>query len=356
MSNLLEDPVNLKLSELLCEGTGVEVNVSELSRILNKHRNTIDDRISKLLSSNIVDPPFCHFTHLLDAFPLMVIEKADYPRDTLTNHFIETDPYIEAAYFVKDEEYNTLLIEYHRDLYEYQNWKEWVKVEGKVTPSETRQPSEALFLSTRSIIKYETFSPIELIQDNFKKQKISHINNIPIDEHFLHILNALLRGEGLRINESVLARKLGLHRKTVKRRIDQLTDAKIISKPVCRFPAIWTPPEHFQVISLVEIKRRKETVVRALMRDPHVTVMIKTNTGRFNMVLFCAFYKMADHLAWQEEYDQRFPGCLGAVRNTYLSPAMKFSITQQYIYLLYIRTELQELRGESILEIMKGTQ
>ncbi|MHA2029528.1 MAG: hypothetical protein ACW99Q_09065 [Candidatus Kariarchaeaceae archaeon] len=101
MSNLLEDPVNLKLSELLCEGTGVEVNVSELSRILNKHRNTIDDRISKLLSSNIVDPPFCHFTHLLDAFPLMVIEKADYPRDTLTNHFIETDPYIEAAYFVK---------------------------------------------------------------------------------------------------------------------------------------------------------------------------------------------------------------------------------------------------------------
>ncbi|MHA2029527.1 MAG: hypothetical protein ACW99Q_09060 [Candidatus Kariarchaeaceae archaeon] len=149
---------------------------------------------------------------------------------------------------------------------------------------------------------------------------------------------------------------MGLHRKTVKRRIDQLTDAKIISKPVCRFPAIWTPPEHFQVISLVEIKRRKETVVRALMRDPHVTVMIKTNTGRFNMVLFCAFYKMADHLAWQEEYDQRFPGCLGAVRNTYLSPAMKFSITQQYIYLLYIRTELQELRGESILEIMKGTQ
>lgn len=356
MSNLISDPINLKILELLCTGTGVEVNLSELSRVLNMHRNTIDDRMNKLLSNKVIDPPFCHFIHLQDVYPLMVIEKVDYIRDARTNYFIETDPFIEAAYFVKTEEYNTLLIEYHRDLYEYQNWKEWIKVEEKITPSETRQPSEAIFLSTKSIIKYATSSPIGVIEENYRNQKITHINEIQIDEHLLKILKALLMGKGLRINESVISRELGLHRKTIKRRIDQLINAKLISKPVCRFPAIWSPPEHFQVISLFEIKRRKETVVKALKMDPHVTVMIKTNSGRFNMVLFLAFYKMEDHLAWQEEYDQRFPNCLGAIRNTYLSPAMTFSITQQYIYSLYLKTELQKQRGESIRDIMNIDQ
>lgn len=353
MSEILKDPINIKLARLLCSGFGVEINISELSRILNKHRNTIDGRIEKIIDSKIIDPPFCPFDYLQEIYPLMVIEKADMPRDPRTNDFIEKDPYIEAAYFVKDEEYNTLLIEYHQDLYAYQKWKEDVKREEKITPSETRQPSEALFLSVKSIVKYDTYAPIMHIEKNYKDQRLKSINGLVLDDHYIDILNALLRGKGLRINDSVIAREMELHRKTVKRRIDHLISNNVTANPVCRFPRIWAPPEHFQVISLYEIKRRKDVVMAAFMRDPHVTMIIKTNSGRFNVVLIGSFYKMEDHLAWQEDYDLRFPGCLGAVRNTYLSPAMTFSITQQYIYLLYLKKAKDKIRGESIARMME---
>ena len=352
MHDLLKDPINIDLARLLCSGYGVEINISELSRILNKHRNTIDSRIDKILKSKIIDLPYCPFKHLQTIYPLMVIEKADFPRDARTNDWIETDPYIEAAYFVKDEGYNTLLIEYHQDLYTYQKWKEEVKREERITPSETRQPSEALFLSVKRIVKYKTFSPIGHIEKNYKNGRLKTINGLVMDDHYIDIFNALLRGKGLRINDSKIAEQMGLHRKTVKRRIDRLISSNIISNPICRFPRIWAPPEHFQVISLYEIKRRKEVVMAAFNRDPHVTMIIKTHTGRFNVVLIGSFLKMEDHLAWQEDYDLRFPGCLGAVRNTYLSPAMTFSITQQYIYLLYLDQAKQKLKGVSIAGMM----
>ncbi|MCY3412388.1 MAG: Lrp/AsnC family transcriptional regulator [Candidatus Heimdallarchaeota archaeon] len=352
MSEILKDKLNIQLARLLCSGFGVEINISELSRILKKHRNTIDGRIEKLMTSKIIDPPYCPFSYLQSILPLMVIEKADLPRDARTNFWIETDPYIEAAYFVKDEEYNTLLIEYHKDLYSYQKWKEDVKREELITPNETRQPSEALFLSVKSIIKYQTYSPMMHIEKNYNDGYLNKINGLELDEHYIDILSALLRGKGLRINDSIISREIGVHRKTVKRRIDNLIANNIISKPVCRFPRIWAPPEHFQVISLYEIKRRQEVVMSAFMRDPHVTMIIKTYTGRYNVVLISSFYKMEDHLAWQEDYDLRFPGCLGAVKNNYLSPAMTFSIAQQYIYLLYLDQLDKKIEGEAIAEMM----
>ena len=81
MHDLLKDPINIELARLLCSGFGVEINISELSRILNKHRNTIDSRIDKILNSKIIDLPYCPFKHLQTIYPLMVIEKADFPRD-----------------------------------------------------------------------------------------------------------------------------------------------------------------------------------------------------------------------------------------------------------------------------------
>lgn len=84
----------------------------------------------------------------------MIIARADLPRDDITGKFIEEDPHIFAAFFKKDEEYNTLLLEYHKDFYSYLTWSDAVIHEGKLPPQETRYPTDAMFFSNQTFIKY----------------------------------------------------------------------------------------------------------------------------------------------------------------------------------------------------------
>ena len=57
MSGLLNDELNLNLLECICSGKGVEVNISELSKILKKHRNTISNKLKELFGHNIINKP-----------------------------------------------------------------------------------------------------------------------------------------------------------------------------------------------------------------------------------------------------------------------------------------------------------
>ena len=50
MSEMLDDMDNLKLMEELISGNAVSVNISELARILGKHRNTIKNKVDALCS------------------------------------------------------------------------------------------------------------------------------------------------------------------------------------------------------------------------------------------------------------------------------------------------------------------
>ncbi|MFX0046028.1 MAG: hypothetical protein ACFE8Z_09285, partial [Candidatus Hermodarchaeota archaeon] len=124
MSRLLDDSLNVELLRLICSGTGVEINISELSKRLDKHRNTIVSRVENLFSRRIIERPFHPLTYMLEEYPLLVFEKANLPRNRKTNAWIEKDPNIWAAFFVKDEEYNTLLIELHEGLHAYHLWRE----------------------------------------------------------------------------------------------------------------------------------------------------------------------------------------------------------------------------------------
>ena len=101
--------------------------------------------------------------------------------------------------------------------------------------------------------------------------------------------------------------------------------------------------------SLIQIKKREDYVIKALKNDPHITWMIKAVTGRggFNLVIFSTFYKIEDHLEWQEELDQRFPGCIWAFKDTYLSPKMTFSIDPEFVSLCIIQNKLKQLEEKS---------
>ncbi|MHA2340105.1 MAG: hypothetical protein ACXACX_22625, partial [Candidatus Hodarchaeales archaeon] len=233
-----EDILCLKLLEHLVYGVGVEINISELSKMFDKHRNTITNRVNKLIDQKVIERPFCAFSQLFNEHPLMVIEKGDFPRDLKTNTWIEKDPYIWTAYFVKEEEYNTLLLILIDDLYTYDKWHDNIEGEAKITKGEHIYPSNPIFLSTKSIIKYAPSTAFNLIEKNFKFNQKLKINDYPLDDFSLELLKVLLSGQGIRINENFLARELNVNRRTIQRRIDGLIYNGIISKPVCRFPNI----------------------------------------------------------------------------------------------------------------------
>jgi len=353
MKKILEDQLNLKILELVCKGEGVTVNNTELSKILGKHRNTIKNNIDKLFEHEIIEKPFYPFSHLFKECPLLVIEKANFQRNLKTNVFIEKDPVIWAAFFVKENEYNTFLIEFHKDLYSYQNWKESIIKEAKITLKEEIYPSEAIFLTMRNLIKYDPTVAVQILKANYKNNHHPELNGLRINDFRLEIIKLLLTGKGIRTNEYHISDMLNVHRRTVKRRIEKLLEHRIIDNPVCCFPRVWVPPKYFLVFSLFEIKNKNELLLRTLRKDPHVPILFRAVIDKFNLALFSNFYKMEDFLEWAEEYDQRFPGCIGAVRNTFLSPSMTFSIAHNYVTLTFIQNIANRLRGKVFVEMMK---
>ena len=342
----VEDITSLKILESLVYGVGVEINITELSKIFNKHRNTITNKIDKFFEHNVIERPLCSFNHIFDKDSIMVIEKGGFRRELKTNNWIEKDPCIWNAYFVKEDEYNTLLLILIDDLFTYDKWRESIEAESKITLGERIYPSDPIFLSTKSILKFDPNASFQLLEANFKNKNSITINDLELDELSIKLLGALLIGQGIRINENFLARELDINRRTAQRRIDSLIENNIISPPVCRFPNLWGPPGYFQVLSLIEIKKEKSQILNSLKQDPHIPFLITANHRKYNLVMFSVFNKMDEHLLWQENYDQKFPNSFGAIKNTYLSPAMTFPIDQGYISMCYIQNLINQIQDE----------
>ena len=356
MTDLLNDELNLKILKLIVSGDGVEINISGLSKTLNKHRNTIRDRVNQLLKHKIICKPQYPFPWLFKELPLMVISRHNFYRDDKTKHFIEFDSPIYAAFFFKEEEYNTLMISFHKNVCDHQEWYENVIKEGKIPFREEGYPSQVLHLGTGCFVKYNPSISIRVIEKNFVDKIQNSIRGLYLDELSFEILKKLLRGEGIRTNENFLAKELNIHRRTIERRINTLHKKGIISRPVCRFPRIICPPEYILVKSLFEIKKDHDLILKTLKSDPHVTWMIKAVTGKggYNLVLFSSFYRIRDQLKWQEELDQRFPSCIGAIKDTYLSPSMTFSIDPEYVSKCIIENRLKQIHGKKLVSMMKS--
>jgi len=282
------------------------------------------------------------FFWLYSEYPLMVIARADLPRDEQTNRFIENDSHIFAAFFKKDEEYNTYIIEYHEDIASHQKWRDSLIIKGKLPPRETRYPSDVMYFSNKNFLKYNPSHMVKIIEED-KKNHHGIINDHKLDDLSIQILTKLVNGQGIQTNEHFLAEKYGIHRKTVERRIKKMLKEKIILSPTCRFPRFLVPPDYTLVVTLVEIKKNADKIVKAWCSDPHVPIILPASTGRYTHILFCSFYRIRDHLAWEESYDQRFPGCIGAIRNKYLSPSMMLSIAQQRVSTDIINKRLKKI-------------
>jgi len=340
----LKNETTLKLLELLRTGEGVEINISALSKELNKHRNTIKERVKQLLSYKIIEKPFYPLLWMFNEYPLLVISKDRFYRDETTKAFIEKDPNILAGYFFQEEVYNTLTIQFHEDLYSYQTWSDNILDNGKIIKEEDRYPPDVLLFSTKSILKFDPSASFRVIEDGFINGNIKEIGNLKLDPLLIKILKLILKGKAIRTNENSLARILKVNRSTVIRQIQNLLQKGIIGKPTSRFPLTFVPPDYMLIFSLIEIKKRCKEAEGFFRRDPRIPLLIKTIVGRYNYFVASTFRTVEDHIKWQEEYAQNFHTCIEAIKNTYLSPAMTFSINQNKICQELIKKKLQLLK------------
>jgi len=354
MSELLKDRLNLDILDNICYGTGVEVNISALSKTFKKHRNTIQNQVKALFEHRIINTPIYPFIWLYQEYPLMVVVRAELPKTEEIDRFLREDQHIFGAFYVRDEEYNTLLIEYHNNLHSYGEWKKKIVEEHKIPPREIRYPAHALFFSNTHIIKYQPHSPIFKMENKYESGEELEINGFKMNILCFQILKALVLGNGIRTNENLLAKKLNVHRRTIERRISSLLRENIITKPACRFPKFFVPPNQILVYCLVEIKKSKDKIINAIKSDPCIPLALETSMGRYNMLLFKVFFSVEDHFKWEERYDNRFPDCIGAMKKIVLSPQMTASIDQQKVSLNIIQQRKEWLHGKDLIESVKG--
>jgi predicted transcriptional regulator len=343
MSDLLTDKLNLDILEKLCSGVGVEVNISALAKFFKRHRNTIKSQVNALFEYNIINRPIYPFTWLCQVYPLLVIARAEYPRNEQIDNWFKEDKHIFAAFYVRDEEYNTLLIEYHENVHEYGRWKKKLLQEKIIPSSEVSSPAHVLIFSNKDIFKYQPFSPIYVMEEKYFDGEELEINGYKMNNLCFEILKKLVLGEGIRTNENVLAQSLNVHRRTIERRISALLAEGIIFRPACRFPIFFAPPDMILVYYLMEIKKEKDKIEKAINLDSHIPLAIEAGIGRYNFLLFGIFFSVEDHFRWEEKYDDRFKDCVGAMKKIYLSPKMAASIDQQKVSLNIIKSKKEAL-------------
>jgi DNA-binding Lrp family transcriptional regulator len=346
MSDLLNDRTNLLLLQEICAGNGLEVNLTYLSKRLKKHRNTIRQRSRSLFSHKVVDRPVVPFLALFKERPLLVAVYADLPEDAKVSRWIKEDAHIFGAYRVREGDYNMMLFEFHKDVSSYQDWRNTLVRRGKIPDRRVRTPSSALYLPNRHI-KFNPNAAVDLIEEDFAKRGEIEINGYVLDKLTVNVLRYLLEGKGIRVNENLLSKKIGIHRSTIRRRIMTMQEEGLIHRPLCRFPHFFTPSNYLLVFSMLEVNEPRK-FLSDISNDPHVSLAHSISEGRYNVLLFEAHMDMESYLRWESSYENKYPGCLGSIKNSYLSPRMTISIDQQKVSLGIIREKLRELETKRL--------
>ncbi len=350
---MLKDLLNLQILENICTGNGVSVNISALAKSLGKHRNTIKTQVTALFKHNIITKPYYPFIELFNQCPLLAVVKADLPRNEQIEKFLVEDKRIFAAFWAWDEVYNTLIFEFHESMYSYYEWKEKIVKERKLPPLEHRAPADVLFLNNRLLVKYDPNSSVFCMERHFEEAGELVINDYRINELGFQIMKRLLRGNGIKTNENMLAKKLGVHRRTVERRINDLVKEGIILNPLSRFPKFFVPPKYILVVCLLRVNNLKDKVFEEIKRDTCIPIAYEGHTGPYNLLYFGTFPTVEKHFEWEENIHSKFPECFGAMKKIYLSPDMTASIDQLKVDLGLIRKKIEQVKEKKRKESQK---
>jgi hypothetical protein len=352
MSELLEDRNNLKLMDELVSGHAVSVNISELSRLLGRHRNTIKNKVDEIFNHKIIDPPVYPFHGLYKVYPLLAVVNLDIPdgKDATEKiiRWVKEDPHIFAAFRSRQGEYDTILFTYHEDITSYQLWMSTVPsilmINYGVKEEYAKFESSTAYFSNQLMIKYNPSTGINLIEKDFQKKGELELRGYKLDDLDLNIIRCLVNGKGIKTNHTLLCERTGLHRKTIEKRIISLREGGLLGEPVSRFPNFFVPPNYLLTYVLVQFKKLDERVLNEIIIDTNIPIAIQTIHGKFNLLMFGNHSSLNEHLQWEERYRTMFPDSFGSAQITYLSPEMTINSNQQMVSLSHIREKLGESR------------
>ncbi len=350
MSELLEDMDNLKIMDELVSGNAVSVNISELSRLLGRHRNTIKNKVDTIFDHNIIDPPVYPFHGLYKVYPLLAVVNLDIPDEKNVNEkiirWVKEDPQIFAAFRFRQGEYNTILFTYHENITAYQLWMSTVPsilmINYGVEEKQSKFESSTAYFSNQLMIKYNPSTGINLIEKDFQEKGGLKLRGYELKGLDLNIIRCLVNGKGIKTNHTLLCDRTGLHRKTVEKRIKALKEDGLLGAPVSRFPNFFVPPNYLLTYILVQFKKLDERILNEIIIDTNIPIAIQTIHGKFNLLMFGNHSSLDDHLQWEENYRTMFPDSFGSAQITYLSPEMTINFNQQIVSLSYIREKLGE--------------
>ena len=344
MKSLLEDRINLELLRYLVSGKEVRVNIRGLAKELKIHRNTVKKKVDWLFSKQLINPPFYPFSQLYKEYPLLVLVKADIPRARETKDFFMDDAHIFAAFSCMEGPYNTLLMEFFKDLETYLSWREQIVLDQNIPTREYRAPAHAYIFSNKLTFKYDPTCFIHDLYKKYQKNGSVSINNITLDESTFPIFFNLMKGNFIQRNDSNIARDLELNRKTIKHRIDQLKKENIIGSPKCFFPNLFVPPSYNLVVSMIELKSNNKSIKQYILKNNNIARAQETSTGAYNLLIFSAFRTIEDFFDLGEEMIKKFPHDIGAIENIILSSRMIHTIKPQKLSLGWIDRRLWEIQ------------
>lgn len=339
----LSDRLDLKILRHIIPGNFVKANISQISRELGIHRATAKRKLNMLFDKKILNPSLYPFPFLFERYPLLVLVKADMPRNPNATEFYKDDSHIFAAFSCMEGSYNTLLIEFFEDLESYHSWREQIVKDHKIPSRENRVPAHAEIFSNKLTFKYDPNCFIRSMRRRFEDEGHLELGGIHFDDNSFKLLELLLNGECFRTNASAIGREIGADRKTVRRRIENMLDEGIIQEPRCFFRNLFVPPDYNLVVSLIEVKSNVDSVKKYISKDEHVPRAVETSTERYNFLLFSAFQNIEDFFEWGERLNFNFPGSIGAISNTILSSKMIHTIKPHKVSLGLIERQLWEI-------------
>ena len=343
MMKSLEDETNLRLIHYLVSGEAVSINIRAIAKDLGIHRATVKRKINILFNSNILTKPFYPFPYLYEAYPLLVLVKADMPRSKYVVDFLKDDSHIFAAFSCMEGPYNTFLIEFFKDLESYHSWRERIVTEYKIPSRENRSPADANIFSNKLTFKYDPNCLVKDLLKEFEKNKQIRINNILLDENAFKILFYIMKGKFIQRNDTFLSKELKINRKTVKNRVEFLISQRILDSPKCFFPNLFIPPDYNLVVSLIELKSRVSDIRNYIIENNNITKAHEASTGRYNLLIFSAFKTIEDFFEMGNQIFTKYPGSIGAIQNIILSSKMIHAIKPQKLSLAWIERKLWEI-------------
>jgi DNA-binding Lrp family transcriptional regulator len=340
----LRDEFSLRLLRYLVSGAGVRVNINSLAKELGMHRTTIKTRLDSLFENHMLARPRYPFMQLFQEYPLLILALADIPRIPQAQHFFEDDSHIFAAYTCREGDYNTMMIEFFKDMESYHSWREKIVSEEKLPKREGRATADVFFFSNRLCFKYDPACFVEAMGRAIAKDGSLNIKGQRLDHTDFKILDSLAHGRNVCPVETFLAKELGTNRKKVQRRTEALLGAGIIDSPRCHFPELLAPPGYNLIITLLEIKSRKAQIKQDILANNFIPRALESSIGRYNTLIFSAYPTIDDFFEWSEAIADRYPDCIGAMSNFILSSRPRHVINPQKVSLGLIERNLWEIK------------